>query len=289
MASEAAEFCLPTSEALGDVKRLRQIGQLLAVSLPPLRNGTHHPLSRPLIVSLTSYPARFGTLHLTLRSLLNQDVKPDCTVLWIAHTDHCLLPRSVLALQEAGVTIRVCDDLRSYKKIVPLLSRAPDAYIVTADDDTYYPRAWLRRFIENFRNAREILCQRARRIALENGGFAPYKTWETIKKAAEGPHVFPTGIGGVFYPPGALGPDTLRSDRFLELCPTSDDVWLYWMAKAAGSSHRMIEPTGKFTPWPTSQRSGLWRQNITENQNDRQIRRMLKHYGMPQEKSLRRI
>ena len=81
----------------------------------PIVRGARHRLDREVVVSLTSFPPRFSTLHLTLRTLLNQSVSPDRIVLWIAHQDMALLPRKVLALQTQGIEIRPCDDLRSFK------------------------------------------------------------------------------------------------------------------------------------------------------------------------------
>jgi len=80
-----------------------------------------HRLPGVLVVSLTSYPPRFGTLPLTLRSLLRQTVKPDHLILWIAPADFPLLPRSVTGLQACGLDLRVTEDIKSYKKIIPAL------------------------------------------------------------------------------------------------------------------------------------------------------------------------
>jgi len=52
----------------------------LLVQLSPLRRRRHH-LHAPLVVSLTSYPPRFGTLALTLHSPLRQTLKPDHLIL----------------------------------------------------------------------------------------------------------------------------------------------------------------------------------------------------------------
>ena len=73
---------------------------------------------KKLIVSLTSFPARFPYLHICLESLLTQSVKPDMIVLWIYKGDMNLLPEKVLKLRNRGVLIKpVDDDLKSYKKL----------------------------------------------------------------------------------------------------------------------------------------------------------------------------
>src|SRR6056297_1722336 len=58
-------------------------------------NVKNHGLPGELIVSLTSYPKRFKTLPLTLASILNQSVKPNKVILWIAYEDKSKLPKKV--------------------------------------------------------------------------------------------------------------------------------------------------------------------------------------------------
>jgi protein O-GlcNAc transferase len=105
---------------------------------------TNHNLPSKLIVSLTSYPPRFGKLHLTLKCLVNQTVKPDVVVLWIAHQDMNMLPEAVLKYERQGlISINACNDYKVYKKIIPTLKSFPEAFIVTPDVDLYYPKWWL--------------------------------------------------------------------------------------------------------------------------------------------------
>lgn len=111
--------------------------QVLAAELPR-RDARPHGLPVPLVVSLTSYRPRFGTLALTLRSLLLQTVRPDAILLWIGHGDADAVPEEVRALCAHGVRIRTCEDLRCYTKLIPALREDPERCIVTVDDDTYY-------------------------------------------------------------------------------------------------------------------------------------------------------
>ena len=54
-----------------------------------------------------------------------------------------MLFRSVTRLRAYGLEIRFCENLRSYKKIIPALQEYPDAILVTADDDWLYTQDWL--------------------------------------------------------------------------------------------------------------------------------------------------
>jgi len=244
-----------------------------------------HGLPFPLVVSLTSYPKRYPTLAPTLASLLSQQVRADATVLWIAPDDMAALPEGVLALKAHGLTIRAAEDLRSYKKIIPALADYPDAAIVTADDDVYYPSDWLGYITDAYRpDRREVLCRRAHRMRVVGNGLAPYASWDmTVSDTGDSPNLFATGIGGIFYPPGIFHPDVTRVDRLLALCPTTDDVWLNWMARLSGAAVRRVGPNRRFREWPGSQAVALMNVNFVDgSNNDEQLAAIIDAYGLPE-------
>lgn len=246
--------------------------------------GRAHGLDAPLVVSLTSYPPRFPTLALTLKCLLSQSVRPDAVVLWLAEKDVAALPREVVRLKADGLSIETAPDLRSYKKILPALERYPDAYIVTADDDVYYWRSWLEDLLEGEVRPNEIRTHRAHRIRLDTRGRPlPYIEWEFDTSAGPAaPLTFATGVGGVLYPPHSLHPDVLDVATYKRLCPQNDDLWLYWMARRAGSLVRKVGPFRRFVPWAGSQQVALAHGNLdSENGNDPQIARLIAEYGWP--------
>ena len=245
-----------------------------------------HGLSRPLIVSLTSYPPRFPTLALTLRCLLSQSVRPDKTILWIADQDVSELPQDVLTLQQRGLEIRKTHDLGPFKKIVPALQEFPEAIIATADDDVYYWRTWLEELIFAWSGSTtEIVCHRANGIIPDSAGRPrPYREWP-MGVACEGRSsaIFPTGVEGVLYPPGSLSPMVLDSEIFMNTCPRADDVWLYFMARMAGSDFRTTGHGRRPCMWRNSQRVALHRVNVLQNGNDNQIEAMIERFGWPPE------
>src|SRR5438445_5466095 len=128
--------------------------------------GRTHRLPGELIVSLTSYPARYATLPLTLKCLLAQSIKADKTILWIAHEDMASLPKSITDLQARGLEIRPCKNVRSYKKIIPALAAFPNAFIATADDDVYYSSHWPEKMVSLAGN-NTIVCHRADMVSFD--------------------------------------------------------------------------------------------------------------------------
>jgi hypothetical protein len=227
-----------------------------------------HPIPGQLIVNLTSFPARFDQLHLTLKSLLLQQTQPDKFVLWIYEKDLPNLPNSVLNLKKYGLVIESCsEDTRSYKKLIPALQKWPNAFHVTADDDIYYRENWLTELTDGYHgNNREVLCLRAHLISRHQDGSAkPYKEW--LKKTFEtesNSNLFPTTGAGTLFPPNVMHQDVLNQALFLSLAPYADDIWFYWMTIANNNKIRRVGSNQKIITWPSSKKSSLWSVNKTE-------------------------
>lgn len=252
----------------------------------PLRSTPKpHRLPAPLIISLTSYPARFGKLPLTLKCLLSQSIAPDRVILWIAHKDKNALTPAILNLQKLGLEIAYCHDWRSFKKIIPTLQHHPESFIVTADDDLYYCPSWLAEMVESYKgNCKEAICHRAHHICLDKNDLPlPYSQWEyEMQRVDASPLNFQTGGSGVFYPPGIFHHDVLNADIFNALCPNADDVWLYWMMRLNGGIARKIEITHALITWRDTQKTALFHQNTkNDGGNDDQINAMIRFYKFP--------
>lgn len=245
----------------------------------------HHVLPARLVVSLTSHPPRYPTLGLTLKCLLTQTVTPDLVILWLAPEDLEKLPQSIRDLErDTCLEIRTCRDFRSYNKIVPTLADFPDAFVVTADDDVFYPARWLEQLVASWSgNFRQIVCHRARRITRDAGGnWQPYKGWPLLRRErGQSTAYLPTGVGGVLYPPGSLDPEVLVSERFTTLCPNADDLWLYWMGRRAGATYLHLGFNLTPLSWRGSQEVRLGAANIRNSGNDVQVAALGKHYGFP--------
>lgn len=248
--------------------------------------GKPHGLPGELIVSLTSYPKRFATLHLTLKCMLMQSVAPDHLILWISHGDREKLTSDILGLQAYGLKIKYCEDIGSYKKIIYTLQDMPNSYIVPADDDLYYWPTWLEELVTCWSgDPKEVVCHRAHLITYGADGLPqPYAKWGYEGGLKETSTLnFPTTGFGALYPPGAFHSDVLNVEKLTKLCPKADDVWLYWMMRLNGVRALKIG-TGKkkVTEWPGTQSvASLYHYNYYEGGNDKQINMLIREYGFP--------
>ncbi|TXB68802.1 glycosyltransferase family 2 protein [Paracoccus aurantiacus] len=241
-------------------------------------NPRPHGLDAPLIVSLTSYGPRLPTVSKVIASLLRQTVSADRVILWLDKADRDRLPPEVA---ESGAEIRVCPDWKSYKKLVPTLLEAPDAYIVTADDDVYYGPNWLEGLTAKAGSG--AVCHRAHEITMQGGLPRVYDDWNrNITAPAAGPLIFPTGVGGVLYAPGVFHPDVTDANKFMRLAPSADDVWFYWMHRMNGSAPEKIGGRFRVIEWPGSQAQNLRATNLGTGGNDRAVAAMIAEYGWPE-------
>jgi hypothetical protein len=142
------------------------------------------------------------------------------------------LPKKVKKLTQYGLEIIPTHDIKSFKKIIPCYQNNQTEVIVTADDDVYYPKDWLRLlYAYHLQNPDNIICHRARHITFSpNGSLNLYKLWPFITEEKASLLVFPIGQGGVLYPPNSFHTDIDREDIFLNICEFGDDIWLKAMS-----------------------------------------------------------
>lgn len=209
-----------------------------------LNNGTR---KKAIIVSLTSFPGRINTVHKTIRSILNQArVKPDRVELWLAREQFEKgkngLPVNLLELQEYGLEIRWCEDIRSFKKLLPTLKEHSDSVIVTADDDVFYKKDWLEKLVTEYeKDTRNIYCHKATMFYLdESGRYMAYGGGEKYYKDPSFLNKL-VGVGGVLYPPGVLNKEIFNEAVFQELAPTNDDIWFWFMAILNKTKIKVVE------------------------------------------------
>lgn len=257
--------------------------EIRARRFPVMSMSQKHSLDAPLVITLTSYPARFPNLHKTLRTLLDQTVRPDRTVLWLSRDDEPLVPERVRELTRHGLEIRTCDDLKSYKKLVPALREWPECYLLTADDDLSYEPTWVETLVSSVNpSTPRVLCRRAHRLRwAPPGELLPYRDWDRCVVTGPDPSgdILPTTGAGVLYPPGSLPALACDEALFMELCPTADDIWFYWMVRLNGWSISQVGGPCELVEWYGNGGPGLFAHNGTAN--DGQAQAMLSRFGSP--------
>ncbi len=95
-------------------KIIRRVVETFKIYLP-IKKKTH--TSKDVIISLTSYPARFKNLHIVIRSLLHQSVRAEKIVLYLGKDSNGIsLPKRLLKLQKFNFIIKYDEDTKSFTK-----------------------------------------------------------------------------------------------------------------------------------------------------------------------------
>lgn len=191
-----------------------------------------------LIVSLTSYPARIQTVHKVISTILQQTLKADRVVLWLAEEQfpnrELDLPQNLLDLQKFGLEIKWCENIMSFKKLIPSLREFPEDIIVTADDDLYYEKDWLKSLYNAYlENPKHIYVRRVARLYFDKDGkIEKYPSKNRMFEDFPNPSYLssPFGGSGCLYPPHCLSSNVFDIETATKLTKSHDDLWFWAMA-----------------------------------------------------------
>lgn len=243
-------------------------------------------IDRP-IVSLTSYPARINTVYQTINSIIKQDIPPKKIVLYLAESQfpqrNDSLPENLKCKINDIFEIRWCDDIRSYKKLIPALIDFPNDIIITGDDDVIYPKDWIRTLLTGYYNdPSSVQCLRARYMVFENNKFSEYSKFRLIKNDMKPSFlILQTGLGGCLYTKDMFFEDVCKKELFTKLCPDGDDLWFWAMAVIKGTKIHWCTPglnNPKYIENTQVENNTLWEKNKIFG-NDSNISNLIKYYN----------
>lgn len=240
-----------------------------------------------VIVSLTTFGERINQVYLPIESIMQGSMKPDKIILWLAKDEFegKPLPITLQKQQNRGLEIAYCHDLKQYNKLIHTLEKYPNSSIITIDDDALYEYDLLERLYTNHLLHKNTICAcRMHRIRTDKyNNPLPYLQWNLcIDDDAVSPLNFPTGVGGVLYPPHCFSKEIFNSKVFMNICPKADDIWFYAMARIANVSSRWVKndkPQGYYLPLPlTKDALSLYNTSTIDNGNDIQFQKVIKQY-----------
>lgn len=239
-----------------------------------------------VVVSLTSYGQRIHEVWLTIESIMQGTVLPNHIVLWLGENEkNNILPVALQRQQKRGLEIMYCEDIRSYKKLIPSLRKYPEACIITIDDDLIYEPDIIENLINSyikFPNA--VSACRIHKIKTAHGGkVCPYMSWEHFKFDSKPSFEnFLTSGGGTLFPPNSFSDEVFNKDVFMDICRYADDVWFQAMLILNGTKvKKAFTHSAKGQDYITHDSEydeGLFSINITRN--DEQIRAVFDKYNL---------
>lgn len=246
-----------------------------------------------IVVSVTSYGKRVhDALPYMLYSLLNQTILPKKIVVYLDHDNWSLtnLPWQLKRLQEVGVDVRFCKDIRSYKKLIPALVDFPNNAILTLDDDMYYHRSYMEwmTLAYNASDKKTVLGQWGYIPTKKEGQYIPYNEWPDCKLGSKDDEKSFIGCCGICYPPHIFDDEILREDLFMQLCPIADDIWFWAMQERLNITRQYIDPWGRgyhssvnrIEEYDRREQGTLTSQNLYGGKNNQQLLNVVEYYKL---------
>lgn len=238
-----------------------------------------------LVISLTTYGKRLYDVYLTIESIMQQSMKPNRIVLWLAEDmQNEELPIVLQKQMSRGLEIKFCKDIKSYKKLIPALHEFPDEIIVTIDDDAFFAFDMLENLYRSYKTApMQVHANRVHRIKMNGDGtLMKYNDWGyDCKEPGLSMLNFPTGCGGILYPPNILSEEVLNENAFMELCPRGDDIWFKAMAMLNGVKCQKVRTHDPYLYFNDSvQDVALSIGNVDNGENDKQIKAVFDRYDL---------
>lgn len=240
------------------------------------------PEEADYVVSLTTYPARVGNVWRVIEMAANQrGIKEKyaiCLYLIKSEFEGIDLPAKIKELQARGLTVKFNEEnLKCHNKYFYAFKDYPEKTVIAIDDDLQYNHHTISGLIKkNKEYPKCIIYNRGNRI-LKN---EPYNNWPFVENLTCPQHdVFPTGVGGVLYPPHCCNRFVTDMEVIKKTCLRADDLWLNFMSRL---NHTKVVQTGLKSTYmvlpDTSQQTALWLVNndVVQVGNDVQINEITK-------------
>ena len=235
----------------------------------------------PIIVSVTSYPARIHEVVLAIRTVYRQTMQPDKVILWLGEEKfpnrYNDLPEELLRLvSEKGLEIRWCEDIGPHTKYFYAFQEYPDALVITIDDDILYPP-------DRIENLYQCYLRFPKAVSAGRADFVPVSEFEEMPPVTIWPEevdawvlqpsmqLYAMGVNCVLYPTVLFSQvsELLDKETIRRVCPYADDLWLKAMQAVAGIPVVVSEPD---QPLPIStvesQDTALWHYNCVDGGNN---------------------
>lgn len=243
-----------------------------------------------VVISLTTYSKRINQIHIVVESLFRQTQQANRIILWLAKDEFSedTIPLILKKQIDRGLEIRYCEDIKSYKKLLPTLSLTPDSIIITVDDDYIYPLDFVEILFKTYLKYPQCVCYyTGGRITFDSKGkLKPYFRWKNGEKVEYIPSIlnFSTGAGGVLYPPHIFDKEIFNIEYVRKYIPKADDIWFKAMSLLNMIKYVRVPMREKFSDkfvlLEECQDIALYHDNVERGENDIQLSNVFEEYKL---------
>lgn len=247
-------------------------------------------LSKPIIVSLTTYGKKIYDVYLVIESIFCQTCKPNRIILWLDKEKFSdeTIPYVLKSQVSRGLEIQYVSDDGPHTKLLPAYERfGYEAHIISIDDDIIYPVDMIERFVVEYnKNPDKVYFNKGHKILFDKKrNIQPYLSWVNSGIVDYcSLWNFPLGVYGVFYSSGVLHYEVSNRKLFRLICPKADDVWFKAMSLMTQTPCIYVEQGmligNNFVSIELNREEALARTNVDEGYNDTQIKDVFEKFNL---------
>lgn len=232
------------------------------------KNKIPKPEECDYVVSLTTYPARVDNVWRVIEMAAHQKGIKDkyaiCLYLIESEFDGIELPKEIKELQKRGLTIKFNrENLKCHNKYFYAFQDYPEKNVITIDDDLQYNHHSISGLIKKSKEYPKCIIYNRGNQIIKN---TPYNSWPFVaNETMPSLDVFPTGVGGVLYPPHCCSSWVTDMTVIRKTCLKADDLWLNFNSRLKHTKVVQSDLKSTYMVLPdTDQQFALWATNNDE-------------------------
>jgi hypothetical protein len=229
------------------------------------------------IISFTTIPSRIENIKPMVDSILNQSLKADEIILWVANS-YKRLENNIETIipdfiKQSNISVKYCEDVGPFTKLYYSLKQEwhnKETIIVTVDDDVFYPRHWFKRLLKQAKRTPEKAIGYRGRILSDK---LDYKSSIKITNA---PTYKPikvdiiTGTWGALYKVKFFDESVFNKD-LIHANFMVDDIWITGHLAKNNIDRIVIKNVGIKLFQEIHEIDGLWLENRENDNNNKML------------------
>ncbi|KAG4095517.1 hypothetical protein H8356DRAFT_1293004 [Neocallimastix lanati (nom. inval.)] len=184
-------------------------------------------LDAPIVVTMTTYPAREESVVIMLEHFKKQTLKPDLITVWLSETEYPknITPSHLKPFVDEGFIELHWTPLNTYgSKRFEVMKLYNNAFVISVDDDFYYPELYIETLYINM-----ILTNK---ICIYNSDYNYFKGYKLEKKnSGKNDSLYVNVFAGLIGFPPFTFPIQIFDKKYLNIRNkyylTNEEIWIF--------------------------------------------------------------
>jgi len=240
-------------------------------------------LDAPIIVTMTTYPAREESAVIMLEHFKKQTLKPDLITVWLSETEYPkdIIPSHLKRFVDEGYIELHWTPLNTYgSKRFEVMKLFNNAFVISVDDDFYYPESYVETLYSNM-----ILTNK---ICIYNSDYDEFKKYKLeTKRSGKNDSLYVHIYSGLIGFPPFTFPIQIFDERYLKIRDkyyvTHEEIWIFsGLLENDEKIHSIDDIEFNFNKYfiENSQNIGLYKIHSKHHVTEYMIARMVSKFNL---------